>query len=331
MNSIVTRVASYMTPLLFIGLTVFAGKAFAQIYHVQDMNTEQIKTLDRAKTVVLLPEGILEEHGPYLPSGADGYITERRTQDLANAIVERSGWKVLIFPLIPLGTGPANTIGRKYAFPGSYSVRPSTLRSIFMDLGTDLGEQGFRWIFVVNSHLGPSHNRILNQAGDYFHDVYGGHMVNLQGLIYQGRVGSDTRSDEEQREDAGSTHAGESETSLLLFLRPDLVSPAYKDAEPVTARDQKHRIEIAKANDWPGYWGSPRLATAAAAAARWKVGSARQVELALKILDGFDYSRMKRFGDETVSGESSDRTPFAQHNREIETKQQEWLKKKGLE
>ena len=88
---------------------------------------------------------------------------------------------------------------------------------------------------------------------------------------------------------------------MLLFLRPDLVSPAYKDAEPVTARDQKHRIEIAKANDWPGYWGSPRLATAAAAAARWKVGSSRQVELALKILDGFDYSQMKRFGDEIVS------------------------------
>jgi hypothetical protein len=73
---------------------------------------------------------------------------------------------------------------------------PSTLRAIFMDLGTDLGEQGFRWIFIVNSHRSPSHNRVLNQAGDYFHDVYGGHMVNLEGLLYRPQARSDTRSEE---------------------------------------------------------------------------------------------------------------------------------------
>jgi Creatinine amidohydrolase len=67
MKSIVMRVVSYVTRLLFIGLTAFVGPAFAQIYHVKDMNTEQIKALDREKTVVLLPVGILEEHGPYLP------------------------------------------------------------------------------------------------------------------------------------------------------------------------------------------------------------------------------------------------------------------------
>jgi creatinine amidohydrolase/Fe(II)-dependent formamide hydrolase-like protein len=200
-----------------------------------------------------------------------------------------------------------------------------------MDLATDLGEQGFRWIFVVNTHRGPSQNRILNQAGDYFHDIYGGHMVNLEGLIYQGRARLDANGEEEQREDAGSTHAGTGGTSLLLLLRPDLVNPAYKNAEPLPARDPKHRIEIAKASDWPGYWGSPRLATAAAAAARWKVGSSRRAELALKILDGFDYSRMTRFGDETVSGESSGGTTFPQHNQEVETKQSEWLRQKGLE
>jgi hypothetical protein len=94
-----------------------------------------------------------------------------------------------------------------------------------MDLGTDLGEQGFRWIFIVSSHRSPSHNRILNQAGDYFHDVCGGHMVNLEGLIYQGRPVLN-RCSEEERQEAGSPHAGASETSLLLFLRPNLVSPA---------------------------------------------------------------------------------------------------------
>ena len=84
MNSIAMRIVSHLTRLLFIGLTVFVSPAFAQIYHVQEMNTEQIKALDREKTVVLLPAGVLEEHGPYLPSFTDGYMAERRTEDLAN-------------------------------------------------------------------------------------------------------------------------------------------------------------------------------------------------------------------------------------------------------
>src|SRR4030095_10522793 len=59
--------------------------------------------------------------------------------------------------------------------------------------------------------------------------------------------------------------------------------------------------------------------------------SSRWVELALKILDGFDYKQMKRFGDEIVSGEASAGKTFTQYNQEIETKQREWLNQKGLE
>ena len=328
MHFVTTPVLSCLVHLLFI--TIFTAHGFGQIYHVKEMNTEQIRALDREKTVVLIPGGILEEHGPYLPSFTYGYMAERRTEELANAIVERPGWKVLVFPLIPLGTAPANIAGQKYIFPGSYTVRPATLRAIFMDLATDLGEQGFRWIFIVHPHRGPNHNRILNQAGDYFREIYGGHMVSLSGLIYQ-QAQVSTRSEEEQREDAGATHAGATETSLVLFLRPDLVSSAYKNAEPLPARDRKHQVEIAKASNWPGYWGSPRLATAAAGAARWKVSASRWAELALRILDGFDYTQMKRFGDETVPSEPSGGLTFRQHNQAIETKQQEWLKKKGLE
>ena len=34
-----------------------------------------------------------------------------------------------------------------------------------MDLGTALGEQGFKWIFVLNAHGSPNHHRALSQAG----------------------------------------------------------------------------------------------------------------------------------------------------------------------
>ena len=50
MNSIVARVVSHLIRLL-IGLTMFVSPAFAQTYHVKEMNTEQIKALDRGVSV----------------------------------------------------------------------------------------------------------------------------------------------------------------------------------------------------------------------------------------------------------------------------------------
>ncbi len=71
----------------------------------------------------------------------------------------------MIFPTIPLGNSGANDIGGKFNFPGTYAVRFETLRSIFMDLATELGEQKFKWIFVVHGHGAPNHVRALDQAG----------------------------------------------------------------------------------------------------------------------------------------------------------------------
>jgi len=321
--------------LALVFFASFATQAFAQIYHVKEMNTEQIRGLDREKTVVILPGGILEQHGPYLPSFTDGYMNERLTQDLANAIVERPGWKVLVFPIIPLGAGGANEIGEKYVFPGSYAVRPSTLRAVFMDLATELGEQGFRWIFVIHLHGAPNHHRALDEAGDYFHDSYRGHMVNVFGLI-RPELGEQRRklmSEQERQEDGFSLHGSMVETSEILFLRPDLVNPAYTTALPHAGRTMDDLIQIAKAEHWPGYFGSPRLASAAFGAQVWKMTSSLFVELALKILDGFDYRQIKRLGDvtKTVPANIAIDKAALEHEQKVERKQREWLKKMGLE
>jgi creatinine amidohydrolase/Fe(II)-dependent formamide hydrolase-like protein len=187
------------------------------------LNTEQIRALNRQTTVIIVPGGVLEEHGPYLPSYTDGYANERLTEVLAAAIAARSGWTAVVFPAIPLGSGGANVIGAKYSFPGSYGVRPAVLRAIFMDLATEFGEQGFRWIFVVHGHGGPQ-NRVLDEAGDYFRDTYGGHMVHLMGLrpakmawdsVIQAEVPSTARV-----EDGFTVHAGLAEHSAIMAAPP---------------------------------------------------------------------------------------------------------------
>lgn len=333
------------TVLLFAGLFLMSGAAAqAQIYRVAQMNTEQIRALDRSKTVVILTGGILEQHGPHLPSFTDGYSNEWLAQKLAEEIVEkRRGWTVLMFPTIPLGHEGANEIGAKYVFPGTYSVRRSTLRAIFMDLGTELGLQGFRQIFVVHGHGAPFHNLMLDQAGDYFSDTYGGRMINLHGLTPTAEQLAELDlappkfdlSEAETKEiGAMDEHAGFAETSRLMFLRPDLLSPVYSRLAPQTTNDPAEFFKVARARDWLGYLSSPRLANANYGAQLQQYRAKRDNALALAILDGSlnerDIPRYSKImtGNKTMMTELS---ASEKNERDRARQQMEWLRKNGIE
>jgi len=311
-----------------------AATASAQIYRVAEMNVEQIRALDKQKTVVLLPGGILEQHGPYLPSGSDTLMNAWWTQALAEAIVSRPDWKALIFPTVPLGTSGANVLGGKYNFPGSYTVRPETERAVFMDLASDIGEQGFRWIFVFHAHGSPLHNLMLDEAGDYFRDVYKGKMINLPGLLRKPTQIETSRSAELMKEEgAFEVHAGMSETSRILFLRPDLISMSYLTAKPFTANNPYEAIQLAKSDNWLGYIGSPRLATAAYGAQKMRNDANEFNRLALAILDGLDERTIPRVSDVAFKNKdvANVEAGTSRHYAQIKRKQDEWMKKKGIQ
>lgn len=276
-----------------------AAAASAQVLRVAELTSEEIHALDRPTTVVILPGGILEQHGPHLPSFSDGYVNRAYADSLAQTISRRPGWRALVFPLIPLGAGGANELSGKQSWPGTYAVRTETLRAIFMDLATELGEQGFRWVFIVHNHGSPWHNRALDQAGDYFRDTYGGRMVNLTGIepdwgrVAQGRTGLVTP--EMLAEDANSVHAGLSETSRVMYLRPDLVSEKEVRNTPSITTPPPALVETARAPGWPGYFGAPRHASAALGQAEHEARARAWIGIALRILEGEDDRSMPRY------------------------------------
>lgn len=279
-----------------------------RVLDLRTLNTEQIRRLDRAKTVVVMPAGILEEHGPYLPSYSDGYLNERLAAALADSIAARSGWTALVFPVIPLGTGPANEVGPLYSFPGSYPVRSATLRSIYMDLADELGRQGFRWAFIIHGHGAPNHNRALDDAGDYFRDIYGGHMVHLLGMLPIIGASELEMTAAERQEDGMSIHAGLGETSTLLFHRPDLVDSAYKSAKAYGDTTWEGLSRIGAAAGWPGYFGAPRSATRERGAASYQGAERAAIKTALDIVDGrLDERRLPRLGDVTRHSPGNDK------------------------
>ena len=305
--------------------------ARAQIVRVADLNTAQIRALDRAKTVVLLPGGMLEEHGPYLPAYTDGILSERLTDELARAAVSgMPGWTVLRFPQMPVGSSGSNELGGQFVFPGTYVVRPGTLRAMYMDLAAALGDQGFKWIMVVHVHGAPMHISALDQAGDFFHDTYGGRMVNLWGLVPVlggwGKVLGGL-SDAEKKEDGVSLHGGLDEHSLMLYLKPELVAPGYKRARAVTGQTMAESFSTAGSADWPGYLGSPRLASAAIGKKIWDSFAAAAAEHMLAVLKGADPAQYQRYAD------LLEKNPLYQgwikatteHDEALDAKERAWL------
>jgi creatinine amidohydrolase/Fe(II)-dependent formamide hydrolase-like protein len=295
----------------------------AQMRELVSLNTRQIEALDRSKTVVIVPGGILEEHGPYLPIGADGIFNQRLADDLAAFIAAKPGWTALMLPSVPLGAGAANEMGAKYSFPGSCTVLPGTLRSVFMDFADQLGKQRFRWILLVQGHGDPVHNQMLDEASDYFHDTYGGEMVHVFGYVWA--APKEFRTSEEQKSDGRAEHATMTETSVILALKPEWVASDYKTAKPYAGPSIEELEKIAKQNDWPGYFGDPALGTASLGTKIYQQWLAQGKELVTQVLAGNNYRKLQRYGDLT-SGDPAD-IAAANENARLEAQHASWLQK----
>lgn len=328
--------SSLIVALAFATVVVLAGylagPAEAQIRRLAELSVADIQALDRMRTLVIIPAGLFEEHGPYLPAFTDGYQNEWLSMEVAESLVARSMRPVVLFPTIPLGVGSPEDFGGRRPFSGSYTIRPATLRAIFMDLASALGTDGFRWIFIIHLHGSPSHNRALTEAADYFRDTYGGAMVPLTAYQYTAVPDRPPMwTGDEARENAGDVHAGASETSRVLFLRPELVQREYRSATPQPAATDGDFTRVASAPNWSGYFGSPRLATADAGAAIMRRTADDLTALALRVLDGFDPRTLPSRGEVVNEAFRVLDQNLVRRSRLLELQQREWLEKRGLQ
>jgi creatinine amidohydrolase len=165
--------------------------------------------LERSARTCILPIGILEKHGPHAPIGSD-LIHVREW----SARAARQEYAV-VFPDFFYGQ-----INEARQQPGTFSLPAPLVWDLLQATTDEIGRNGFDKIVIVNGHGGnPQLIRyfIQSQLGQrrpyvvYFFDPASDPAV-------------ETRARELRRSDpAGDMHAGERETSTLLYLRPDLV------------------------------------------------------------------------------------------------------------
>lgn len=163
--------------------------------------------------VVVLPIGSLEQHGHHLPMLTDTLIGS----EIVRRCQEIFGDEVLFLPYMWLGASDHHL-----DMPGTISASNDTYTSLLIDILESLIHHGFRKIVILNSHGG--------NGGPGGNAVY---QVNLRHqdkpdlwIVFTSWFGiaGPQITGIEVLEQKHVTHACELETSMILYLRPDLVN-----------------------------------------------------------------------------------------------------------
>jgi creatinine amidohydrolase len=204
---------------------------------------EYERGLQRSRTV-LIPFGSLEEHGAHLPLSTDTL----QVVEVCRRVGERTGAHVA--PAVAYGVCRST---RNH--PGTVGVSTATLRAIALDLVRDFHRHGMRRFMLISGHAGKTHVLTLVDAGEQLLDELPDIAVSVVSEYDEVRAAS--AGVVAARDDS---HAGEIETSRVLFLRPELVSGTSPAEWPDFPRA---RLVRDKRRHWRGgVWGDPAAASA---------------------------------------------------------------------
>ena len=123
-----------------------------------DMTWMEIEDAIKHKAIVLLPMGVIEEHGPHLGLAVDMYVSYLLAK-LTKANLEKTGVRTLIAPPYYWGINILTN-----SFPGSFTVRPETMQAVIFDTLSCLKGWGIDYAFTINWHGEVRHNLTILEA-----------------------------------------------------------------------------------------------------------------------------------------------------------------------
>ncbi len=218
---------------------------------LEQTNRKQVKNCDYE--VAILPWGATEPHNYHLPYGTDSLETTMLTIQAAEKAWNR-GAKVMVLPTIPLGVQNVGQI----ELPFCLHTRPSTQKLILEDVLTALHQQGIKKLILMNGHGGNDFKAIIRELQPQYRDLFIC-LVEWYAIL-----------DASEYFDEEGEHAGEMETSIMMYYFPELVLPLGEAGE---GRTRSFSLEGLRNNTgWaPRRWdkisedtgvGNPRGATA---------------------------------------------------------------------
>lgn len=163
---------------------------------VQDLTWQEVEAHVATDRVVVVPIGSTEQHGPAGCLGVDTYVAITLAEDVA----QQTG--CLVAP--PLWFGDSSHHG---AFPGTISIRPTTLMAIVTDICASLARAGFDRIILLNGHKGSNLPALTSAARMLHEDALPGVIFAIADPLHLARSAAPSIKETTEH------HAGELELS----------------------------------------------------------------------------------------------------------------------
>ena len=180
-----------------------------------------------ARSILVLPVGAVEQHGPHLPLNTDLVIAS----ECALAVAERVGEELDLWLLEPLAYTKSN---EHAGTPGTVWLGPETLLRVLDDIGRSVATTPARKLAFLNGHGGNS--SLLNVACRELRLHHGLETFLLHPAVPPDQGGASTAD-----ELGMGIHAGLDETSMMLHLRPELVHlERARRAVPAHLAENRH-------------------------------------------------------------------------------------------
>jgi len=177
---------------------------------------------DQHYDLAVLPWGATEAHNFHLPYSSD-IIEGQKIAEGSAKIAWEKGARVIVLPAMPYGV---NTGQREIKL--DISINPSTQAIILKDIIDVLNHHGISKVLIMNSHGGNDFRQMIRELGIQYPDMFLCTCNFYQALKLKDYF------------DEPGDHAGEMESSLLMFLVPDLVLPLDKAGK---GREKKIKIK----------------------------------------------------------------------------------------
>jgi creatinine amidohydrolase len=166
------------------------------------------KTLgNEAIDLAILPWGATEAHNFHLPYSTDNIETEKIVKEAARKAFEK-GARILVLPGIPYGVNTGQLDIRV-----NINMNPSTQYAILKDITDVLNRHKINKLLIVNGHGGNDFRQMIRELGVSFPEMFIATCNWYQAV------------DQDEFFEEGGGHADEMETSLMLWLAPELVLP----------------------------------------------------------------------------------------------------------
>lgn len=207
---------------------------------IKDMRPDEISAVVAADPRLIIPVGTCEQHGRHLPLGCDTLIVEHLADDLS------AEFGILRAPTVEYGVNVATERG----FAGNASLRKKTLHRMLNDLLATWESTGIMEFILLTAHEHDPHQEALatvitTEARVRVVDIFS---VDLREFL------------EGQSE---PMHGDEVDTSLMLYIAPDLVrmdlAEDYMMSREELRRYRRGWLKIPGSSS--GSIGRPSLAT----------------------------------------------------------------------